>query len=440
MVWLSLEQIKPLLVDFVNRNSSRYNVEWDPDFSVPLNFDPFTESYDGKKDVAHYFLLVASITESRLVGRAENARAILTYLHTVLDYELFKVFNKDLFASLLGEFDFCPDLGEENQEIPAILASVNDFVNNIAKNDLVSYAKKFSDPSLMVTDIGLNVERMKGMFAKKCWMYMDWMIRSYPNLGIFSNFSVCDLEVPVTSYIRAVGSCLSLFDDETFDLSQNAEGLGQARCELTKFARELFPDDPCKVSYPFYLLGRWILGKKPSLKLLERYLHFFEEIFEETHTVPVNYDVASKKMSTFEESIEAELRKMHIVFSYESHRFNLRKGITYLPDFVLPNCQVKGKTVLLEPHGVWTQPTYRNVNVEGKKISCYALPPKLDVSEIQWAEKMRMFREMYGKEFYVDFLVPDQVYQRVRNDYPYVYDEIYVGTDIPKLLYELQHC
>ena len=115
-----------------------------------------------KKDVAHYFLLVASITESRLVGRAENARAILTYLHTVLDYELFKVFNKDLFASLLREFDFCPDIGEENQEIPAILASVNDFVNNIAKNDLVSYAKKFSDPSLMVTDIGLNVERMKG--------------------------------------------------------------------------------------------------------------------------------------------------------------------------------------------------------------------------------------------------------------------------------------
>ena len=138
-----------------------YNVEWDPDFSEALNIDPFTESYDGKKEAAHYFLLVASITESRLVGRAENARTIITYLHSVLENELFKVFNEDAFAALLREFDFCPDLGVEYHEIPGILASVNDFVQNVAKNDLVSFAKKFPDPSVMVTDIGLNVKRMK---------------------------------------------------------------------------------------------------------------------------------------------------------------------------------------------------------------------------------------------------------------------------------------
>ena len=55
------------------------------------------------------------------------------------------------------------------------------------------------------------------------------------------------------------------------------------------------------------------------------------------------------------------------------------------------------------------------------------------------AEKMRMFKELYGKEFYVELLVPDQVYQRVRDDYPNVYDEIYVGADVPKLLYELKN-
>ena len=428
-----------MLVDFVNRNSSRYNVEWDPDFSVPLNFDPFIESYDGKKFVAHYFLLVASITESRLVGRAENARAILTYLHSVLEKELFRVFNKDAFSSLLMEFDFCPDLGEENQEIPATLASVNDFVHNIARDDLVSYAKKFSDPSLMVTDLGLNIERMNGLFAKKCWLYMDWMIRPYPNLGVFSNFSVCDLQVPVTSYIRAVASCLSLFDDREPDLSEKPELVDEVSKCVTSFAKELFPDDPCRVSYPFYLLGRWIRGKEPSLKLLRRYLVFFEEIFRQTRTVPVSYDVASKKMSSFEEMVHAELKKMHIVFSYESHRFNLRDGLTYSPDFVLPNCQVKGRTVLLEPHGVWTRPTFRSLDIYGKKISCFALPAQLDVAEIQWAEKMRMFKEMYGKEFYVELLVPDQVYQRVRDDYPNVYDEIYVGADVPKLLYELKN-
>ena len=232
---------------------------------------------------------------------------------------------------------------------------------------------------------------------------------------------------------------MSLFDDEWVDLGQNAELLDQVSSNVTLFAKALFPDDPCKVSYPFYLLGRWILGKKPSLKLLQRYLRFFEEIYEKTHTVPVNYDVASKKMSNFEEKIKSELRKMNLVFSFESHRFNLREGLTYLPDFVLPNCQVKGKTVLLEPHGVWTHCVYREVNAGGKKISCYALPAKLDELEIQWVEKMKIFREMYGQEFHVDLLVPDQVYEQVRNDYPYVYDEIYVGTDIPKLLYELKN-
>jgi hypothetical protein len=128
------------------------------------------------------------------------------------------------------------------------------------------------------------------------------------------------------------------------------------------------------------------------------------------------------------------------MFSYESHKFHLRDGLTYLPDFVLSNCRVKGKTVLLEPHGVWTHPLYRTVNVGGKKISCYALPPKLDEAEIRFTQKMRMFREMYGQEFYLDLLVPDQVYDRVRADYPHSYDEIYVGTDIPKLLYDLKSC
>jgi hypothetical protein len=427
-------------VDFVNRNSKLYNVEWDPDFSEPLKIDPFTESYYGKKDVAHYFLLVASITESRLVGRAENARAILTYLQTVLEDELFKVFNKDAFVGILEKFDFCPDLGPENNLIPGVLVSVNDFVHNIARNDLVSYAKRFAYPAQMVADIGLNVERMNGQFARKSWMYMDWMTRPYPSLGVFSNFSPSDLLVPATSYIRAVASCLSLFDNEESEQLQNVEQPDQASIEVTSFAKELFPDDPCKVSYPFYLLGCWILGKKPSLKLLERYLRFFEEIFEETHTIPVNYDVASREMSKFEENVKSELKKTNIMFSYESHKFHLRDGLTYLPDFVLSNCRVKGKTVLLEPHGVWTHPLYRTVNVGGKKISCYALPPKLDESEIRFTEKMRMFREMYGQEFYLDLLVPDQVYDRVRADYPHSYDEIYVGTDIPKLLYDLKSC
>ena len=142
---------------------------------------------------------------------------------------------------------------------------------------------------------------------------------------------------------------------------------------------------------------------------MQRYLRFFDQIFEEIHTVPVTYDVASREMSKFEENIESELRKMNIIFSYESLRFNLRKNLTYLPDFVLPNWKVNGKTVLLESHGVWTRPTLRRVNIGGRRITCRALPSKLDKTEVQFIEKMRIFRNMYGQDFHVDLLVPDQV-------------------------------
>lgn len=75
----------------------------------------------------------------------------------------------------------------------------------------------------------------------------------------------------------------------------------------------------------------------------------------------------------------------------------------------------------------------------GKRLSCHALPARIDESELMFTEKMRMLREMYGQDFYVDLLVPNQVYKRVKDGYPYVYDEIYVGADIPKLLYELKN-
>lgn len=435
---MSLEWIKPLLKDFVNRNSNVYNVEWDPCFSEPLCFDPFAKSYDNRKLVAHYFLMVAAITESRLVGRAENARALMTYLHKILDVDLFGVVDTDIFEKLLGEVPFGSDLGKEKEEIPRLLASVNRFVQKIARNDLIEYARGFSYPKDMVLDIGFNVERMAEEFTYKSWLYMEWMTRSHPELRVFDNFSPCDLFVPLTSYIIAVASCLSLIPTEV-EWEHEVEVLHQAYEQVTQFAKELFPEDPCKVSYPMYLLGRWIRGKQPSLKLLQRYLKFFAGIYEVTHTIPVVYDVASREMSSFEANVANELRKIHIVFSYESHRFNLAKGLTYLPDFVLPNCRINGKIVLLEPHGIWTRPIFRHLKVGGKRISCRALPSKLDESEVYFTEKMRLFRKMYGRDYHVVLLVPLEVFDRVKADYPYSYDEVYVGTDIPKLLYELKH-
>ncbi|NIN51785.1 MAG: hypothetical protein GTO23_01240, partial [Nitrososphaeria archaeon] len=71
---MSHTDVKSLLIDYVNRNSNVYNLEWDPRLSEKLLLDPYGKSYEEKKRIAHYFLLVASITETELIGRAENSR------------------------------------------------------------------------------------------------------------------------------------------------------------------------------------------------------------------------------------------------------------------------------------------------------------------------------------------------------------------------------
>lgn len=77
---MSIEQIKPLLIDFVNRNFGLVNVSGILLFLCLCILTLFLLLVRIKSRLLIIFLLVASITESRLVGPAENARAILTYL------------------------------------------------------------------------------------------------------------------------------------------------------------------------------------------------------------------------------------------------------------------------------------------------------------------------------------------------------------------------
>lgn len=56
-------------------------MEWDPALTEKFLFDPFEKTPEQTKLAAHYFLLVASVTESKLIGRAENSRALLVHLH-----------------------------------------------------------------------------------------------------------------------------------------------------------------------------------------------------------------------------------------------------------------------------------------------------------------------------------------------------------------------
>jgi len=327
------------------------------------------------------------------------------------------------------------ELGLQRNTIPYILASANRFIQQNAQGNLIDYATRFSKPKDFVEVLTGHIDRMS---VEKAWMYLRWMTRPHPDLGVFDNFSPAELQIPLTSYIRDVGYCLGVCPNPVTDWWLNDDELLRVREKITEFAQTLYPDDPCKVDYPFYLLGRCIRGKRLNRKLIIDYLDFFEDLYRKTGTVPVTYDIVSRDISSFESQLDTELRKMEILFSYESHKFTLRKRITYRPDFVLPTCKVKGKTVLLEPHGIWTQKTRRRVNLGRKSFTIYALPPKLDRFEIQFTEKLRLFREMYGKDYYVILLVPNQVLDRVQKNYRPSYDAIYMSADIPDVLYQLK--
>ncbi len=83
------DELGVLLSRYVERNSGVVNLGWDPNVTERLLIDPFARSRDGRVRVAHFFLLMASINESELVGRAENSRTLMVHVHGALGEDLF---------------------------------------------------------------------------------------------------------------------------------------------------------------------------------------------------------------------------------------------------------------------------------------------------------------------------------------------------------------
>ena len=411
---MSKEKIRCLLKQFVERNSNVTGIQWDPEMYPKLLIKPYSKDYEERRRTAHYFLLVASVDESRVIGRAENARALLIHLHKRFRDKLFNISRAEKFEKEVRNCRFYNDFGPEKGCISRILSSVNKFVSERAGGDLINYARKFRKPKKMVEEISRNVKRMGGPWKEKAWMYMKWMVRPKPDLGIFKNFSPRDLFIPLTIEITNVAACLGLMEKVDSRWWKNEEQVEQTRERVTAYAKELFPEDPLKVDYPFFMLGRWLRGKDLSRQLLEEYLRFFDELYKLTGTTPVKYNIASRVKSGLEEKVRRELKKAKILFYYESEIFNLPGGITYKADFILRRQKVEGKTVILEPHGTWEE--------DGEKA----------------AFKYALFRETFGKYYYLILLVPERYFRFVRDTYKDSYDDIFEISNVPDLLFLLK--
>lgn len=103
-----MEEITSLLREFVNRNSTIAGIQWDPRMRPRLLMNPFSGVYEERKKTAHYFLLVASVNESKISGRAENARRLLVVIHKTNGDALFKVLEAKKFEDDIRKCNFTP--------------------------------------------------------------------------------------------------------------------------------------------------------------------------------------------------------------------------------------------------------------------------------------------------------------------------------------------
>jgi hypothetical protein len=376
---LAGDELLSLLMKFVDMNSDVVDVQWDRRMSPRLILNPYSEHREEKNVIAHYFLLVSSVLEDSVVGFSENARMLLIHLHKALGSRLFEITKPHLFDEKIILCKFYGTLGPRREVISQILTSVNRFVKSEADKDLISYSQKFSKPKDFVEDLERNIERMSAFHRDKAWVYMRWMVRPHPDLEIFEHFSPGDLYVPLTENNANVAASLGLIHSVAPFLWKNDNAV-KARARITGFAKRLYPADPSKVDYPFFLLGRWLKQKHLNKNTLKEALQFFERIHGLTGQPHAYYQSMSRYKSGWEIKTARILSRMKIPFGYEPIDFPL-PGDNYIPDFILDR-SVHGRKIVLEPH--------------------------YEMSKKQ-ARKYSLFKQIYGHDFFLILLLKNDL-------------------------------
>ena len=432
--------LKELVVRFVQTYSIVPDMELDLHLHPKPSFMPL-DNYKAKKEAAHYFLLAASLSDYQLTGNPRNIQLVLNHLSEAFGPKLYTIKNPmefkcevNRFEQRIGNLDH---LGEEKAEIPEVLCSVNQFVDKKANGDLIDYTTKLSrkglKPKDFVETLSFSVRRMNKQHKSKSWLYLRWMVRGTPDLGLFQ-FNPRDLMVSLTTPKFRVYVALGLSDDETLPFKLNSKNRPDSWWEntaqfdadaekLTQFARSLFPDDPAKIDFPFFILGTWLEYSDLTPTSLERSLRFFIQKQRELYgplmrylTVVYHYNRVGERIepgafTALEKDVYEFLKDKQVIFYYEFMEFYLSQTnsnalLTYKPDFLLPQLTNRGRKVLLEPHGIKT-------NFD------------------EFLNKLKTFRQHYGGYFCLILIVPDDFVETINalDSQHNSYDFIWKRTD-----------
>ena len=377
---VTTDEVLPLLVEFVNKNSNVVDIQLDRRMSPRLIVNPYSERYEERKIVAHYFLLVVSILDDTIVGYPENARMLLVYLHEALGSTLFEIKKGHIFEEEIVKADFYHDLGPNKKAAPEILASVNLFVRNKAEKNLMQYGQQFSKPKDFIEQLAQNIPALSGPHKDKAWTYMRWMVRSRPDLQIYGHLLPGDLYVPLTKENANVAASLGLIYSASPSLWRDEKTTAEARQKITDFAKQLFPHDPAKIDYPFSLLGRWLKQKTLNRYTLKTALDFLDRMQKITGQSQAYYQKMSRYKSGWEKKTALTLLRMHIPYGYETISFPLPNEV-YTPDFILEKT-VNGRKIVLEPHFEMTK---------------------------KQARKYALFKRIYGHKFLLILLLKNDL-------------------------------
>jgi hypothetical protein len=407
--------LKDLIVRFVETYSSVPDLELDlylnpKPWFLPLNSD------ETKQEAAHYFLLAAALSDYKLTGNPRNVRLLLDRLHTALGSKLYTAKNVSDFAAEINRFEHQTEkfdhLGQAKAEIAEVICSVNQFVEKKAHGNLIGYSEKLAQkgrkPADFVKELSFSVKRMTKQHKAKAWLYLRWMVRNSPDLALFK-FNPKDLMVSLTTPKYRVYASLGLSENENlpFELStknqpeswwENTAAFDADAEKLTNFAKSLFPEDPAKVDFPFFILGTWLEYSDLTPASLEKSMNFFIHKHDEFLqplmrylTVVYHYNRIGERIdpgafSGLELDVYDFLKSKQVIFNYEFMEFCLSKDnslFVYKPDFLLPQITDNGRKVLLEPHGIKT-------------------------NLIEFLGKLVAFRKHYGGYFCLILIVPDQ--------------------------------
>ncbi|MGA2387309.1 MAG: DUF2400 family protein [Candidatus Bathyarchaeia archaeon] len=419
MAQLVPEDLRNLIVQFVQSYSNIVDIVLDQNLEPKLWFMPLTSS-EKQKEAAQYFLQAAALSDYQLTGNQRNTRLLLNHLHNALGNKLYTLKTTDDFAKLIQEFEektrLFDRLGEAKAEIPEVLCSVNKFVEQKAKGNLIKFTtmqkQKGLKPKDFAEQLTYSVKRMNKQHASKTWLYLRWMVRKEPDLGLFA-YDPRDLKLPLTTPKLRVYVALGLSENENLPFLLNAKNRPQswwkstAEFDLdterfTEFAKSLFPEDPAIADFPFFILGSWLEYSDLTPTSIEKSMRFFIKKHQETPqplmrylTIIYHYNrigelIRPGAFTGLESDVYEFLQSRQVIFNYEFMEFHLpyktptgdSAALTYKPDFLLPRLTCNGKKVLLEPHGI--------IN-------------NLD----EFLFKLSVFRKHYGDYFCLILIVPE---------------------------------